>query len=242
MLEDTVDGRATLTVLGCAGSVPGPESASSSYLVRHGDFSLILDLGAGAVGPLQRFVRPQDVSAAFFSHPHADHIGDVWGLIYLRSRFGASQSLPVYGPPTVTEAIRSRGVVDPYVSFEPVPERLGGWTVRTAEGVHNPENWSIRLGDSLCYSGDTEPCQALDALADGCAVLLAEGSGFDADRPPGHLSAGDAGRLARRSGAKLLVLTHLRAWHDHNALLAEASAACDCPVVLATPGLRVALP
>ena len=67
-------------------------------------------------------------------------------------------------------------------------------------------------------------------------------AGFDADRPRGHLSAGDAGRLARRGGAKLLVLTHLRAWHDQTALLAEAAAECDCPVLLATPGLRVALP
>ena len=81
--------------------------------------------------------------------------------------------------------------------------------------------------------------QLLDDLADGCAVLLAEAAGFDAERPSHHLTAGDAGRLAARSGTRLLILTHLRPWHDPRELLAEASAHASCPVVLAVPGLRV---
>ncbi len=64
----------------------------------------------------------------------------------------------------------------------------------------------------------------------------------DADGPMrGHLTAGDAGRLAAKSGAKLLILTHLRSWQDHLRLLDEASQLAGCPVILANPGLRVAL-
>jgi len=47
--------------------------------------------------------------------------------------------------------------------------------------------------------------------------------------------------LAAGSGAELLILTHLRAWQDHNRLLDEAAALANCPVILAHPGLRVAL-
>lgn len=91
-------------------------------------------------------------------------------------------------------------------------------------------------------AGASGPCVAIDELAAGCRILLAEASGFDADGPSkGHLSAGDAGRLAARSGSALLILTHLRPWQDHLRLLDEAAALAGCPVILARPGLRVAL-
>ena len=73
-------------------------------------------------------------------------------------------------------------------------------------------------------------------------MLLAEASGLDAAGPlDGHLTAGDAGRLAARSGTSLLVLTHLRAWQDHGDLLAEAAGLAGCPTILAQEGLRVDL-
>jgi ribonuclease BN (tRNA processing enzyme) len=103
------------------------------------------------------------------------------------------------------------------------------------------ECWATRIDDALCYTSDTEPCAELDELARGSGVLLAEASGLDGDLLPRHLTAGDAGRLAARSGARLLILTHLRPWQDHERLLAEAAAIAPCPVILAQPGLRVAL-
>jgi ribonuclease BN (tRNA processing enzyme) len=119
--------------------------------------------------------------------------------------------------------------------------RFGPLTVRLAQVEHG-ECWATRIGDALCYTADTAPCNALDELADGCAVLLAEASGLDGNGPlKGHLTAGDAARLAVRSGAELLILTHLRPWQDHLALLAEAAQIAYCPVILAHPGLRVAL-
>jgi ribonuclease BN (tRNA processing enzyme) len=108
--------------------------------------------------------------------------------------------------------------------------------------VEHGECWATRIGDAFCYTADTEPCEALDRVARGCRVLLAEASGLDADGPlDGHLTAGDAGRLAARSGAGLLVLTHLRAWQNHGDLLAEGAGVSGCPTILAQEGLRVAL-
>jgi len=49
-----------------------------------------------------------------------------------------------------------------------------------------------------------------------------------------------AGELATRSGARLLVITHLRSWMDADAILAEAARYASCPVVRALPGLTVA--
>ena len=44
-----------LTVLGCAGSFPGPESACSAYLVEADGFRLLVDFGTGSLSALQRY-------------------------------------------------------------------------------------------------------------------------------------------------------------------------------------------
>ena len=56
-----------LTVLGCSGSVPGPDSPASGYLVESDGFQLILDLGHGAFGALQQHVHPTDIDAVLLS-------------------------------------------------------------------------------------------------------------------------------------------------------------------------------
>ena len=43
-----------LTVVGCAGSFPGPDSAASCYLLEADGFRLVVDFGNGALGALQK--------------------------------------------------------------------------------------------------------------------------------------------------------------------------------------------
>ena len=52
-----------ITIVGCAGSFPGPESAASCYLIDTGDFKLVLDLGNGALGPLQHYAGLDEIDA-----------------------------------------------------------------------------------------------------------------------------------------------------------------------------------
>jgi ribonuclease BN (tRNA processing enzyme) len=235
-------GAVLLTVIGCSGSAPGPGSACSCYLIEQDGFALLLDVGNGASGPLQRYAAPQDVSAVIISHAHSDHYVDLGQLQYLRS-VAAAPPLPVIAPANLPELLLiTRPEVWAITPARPGPVQLGPLAVRLARVAHGQmECWGSRVGDVLCYTADTEPCAALDELADGCGVLLAEASGLDGDDLPRHLTAGDAGRLAARSGTRLLVLTHLRPWQDHGRLLAEATAHAPCPVILAQPGLRVAL-
>jgi hypothetical protein len=44
-----------LTVVGCAGSFPGPTSPASCYLLEAQGFRLVIDMGNGALGALQRY-------------------------------------------------------------------------------------------------------------------------------------------------------------------------------------------
>lgn len=229
-----------LTVVGCAGSAPGPDSACSGYLIDAGDYRLLLDLGAGAAGPLQRYATPASIDAAVISHAHSDHWSDLTQLWSLRVRHDCDP-LPVVGPSDLSDVVLSNPDCFQASIAKPGKHTFGPITARLARVEHG-ECWATRIGDALCYTADTAPCPAIDELADGCEVLLAEASGLDVDGPlNGHLTAGDAARLAVRSGARLLVLTHLRAWQNHAALLDEAAAIADCPVILAHPGLRIAL-
>ncbi len=43
-----------LTVLGCAGSFPAPDSACSSYQLEADGFRLLIDFGTGSLSALQR--------------------------------------------------------------------------------------------------------------------------------------------------------------------------------------------
>ena len=59
-----------LTVVGCSGSFPSAESACSSYLVEADGFRLLLDMGNGALGELQRHCGLYDLDADPLSHLH----------------------------------------------------------------------------------------------------------------------------------------------------------------------------
>ncbi|GAA1414136.1 MBL fold metallo-hydrolase [Catellatospora coxensis] len=231
-----------LTVVGCAGSVPGPDSAGSCYLVEQDGHRVLLDVGTGAVGPLQRHCDPAALDAVLISHAHADHCSDLSPIAYVRDRVKAAP-LDVYGPANLRDELNWRHPA-PQFTFHDLPSeppRLGSLRVTVAAVEHGMESYAFRVDDTLCYTGDTAPCESLDKLAQGCEVLLAEGAGFDDTGVPRHLTAGDAGRLAARAGAKLLILTHLRSWLDHGRLLAEAAQHAGCPVILAHPNLRLQL-
>jgi ribonuclease BN (tRNA processing enzyme) len=230
-----------LTVLGCSGSAPGPSGPASSYLVEHDGFRLLLDLGSGAFGALQRHLDPSQVDAIVLSHLHPDHFFDLSPYVVYR-RFGASgplPRLPLLGPPGSHDRVatahdpRSRGglrdVFD-VVSVSPGERDLGPFRLRFARMVHPVEAYAVRVeagGRSLTYSGDTAPTAELPELARGTDVLLCEATWQDGfDYPPGlHLNGREAGEHAAKAGAGRLLVTHVPPWVDAARIGAEADRA-----------------
>jgi ribonuclease BN (tRNA processing enzyme) len=96
-----------LTVLGCAGTFPGPDSSCSSYLVEHDGFRLVIDMGAGSLGQLQKHIGLLDVDAIYISHLHADHCIDLVAYSYARRYHPGviPPRLPIYGPAGTCERI-----------------------------------------------------------------------------------------------------------------------------------------
>ncbi|GAB2674987.1 MBL fold metallo-hydrolase [Thalassiella azotivora] len=252
-----------LTVLGCSGSFPGPTSPASGYLVEAEDdtgrtWRLVLDLGNGALGPLQRHAPLRAVDAILLSHLHADHCLDLCGY-YVFLKYQPSRDertpIPVHAPTGAADRLARAYDLDPdpgmtgeftFVTWAPGrPVRVGPFTVTPSPVLHPVEAYAMRVegpGEdggrvTLTYTGDTDTCAGVLEAARGADLLLAEAAfeeGRDADRGI-HLTGLRAGELARDAGAGRLLLTHLPAWNDPGKALDDARLAFAGPVDLAAP-------
>ena len=253
--------------MGSAGSYPGPDAACSAYLVQADDaagrtWSVLLDLGNGALGPLQRYGDPAALDAVALSHLHADHVADMVVLNVLR-RYrptgGPSAPVAVHGPEGTVEPLAQLAGKDPAAdcgdqfdvrTWDPAaPVTVGPLTLSPVPMHHSLPTFGVRVSGpaeddpsrvvTLAYTGDTDAGPGLDALAAGADLLLAEASyveGRDDAYRGVHLTGRRAGEAAARAGVRRLVLTHVPAWNDPQVALAEARAVFDGPVDLAAPG------
>src|SRR5699024_12597664 len=80
---------------------PAPGGATSAYLLEHDGFSLLVDMGSGALSKVQKYIHVTDIDAVILSHYHHDHIADIGVLqfawlvqSYLQ---GQDNVLPTYG-------------------------------------------------------------------------------------------------------------------------------------------------
>jgi ribonuclease BN (tRNA processing enzyme) len=243
-----------VTVVGWAGSFPRSDSPASCYLVEAEGFRLVLDLGNGALGALQRYTDLAAVDAVCVSHLHADHCIDVLGYSVFQNYHPGGQRprIPLYGPVGTGDRLeqalgsRSMSIAQAFDvrTLTPGTIEIGPLTITTGRMQHPVETFGFRIehgGRVLAYSADTGPCHELVRLARGADVLLAEASYADGpDLPPDlHLTARQAAEHATRAGAGALVLTHLVAWNDPAVSLEQAAAAYDGPVRLASSGQRL---
>src|SRR5258708_2026672 len=107
----------------------------------------------------------------------------------------------------------------------------------------------LRPGQRFAFIMDTGLCDGAFALAERADMLVCESTFADADAPLarefGHLTAGQAGRIAAEAGARLLVLTNFSQRYDLEAaerLTGEAGAAFGGDVVLASDLDRIPVP
>ena len=193
-----------LVVLGCSGSVPGPDGAASGYLLKNGGAGqdLLLDCGSGVLSAMQRTpdAHPEQCHL-LFSHMHADHCSDFPSLMVWRrwhpthssagrhSLIGPSIARTHLGRLGADHPDRPDDPTDTYdvTAFRPGTGRfdpqtypaqtIGEFTIYSAPAVHTTEAYLTRVekdGRSLVYTGDTAWTEDLVDLAQGTDVLLAE--------------------------------------------------------------------
>ena len=126
-------------------------------------------------------------------------------------------------------------------------QRAGRLEVAGLPGPVLLEEVSIeRPGQVVAFVMDTAVCEEAEQLAEGADLLVCEATFADAEedlaRSFGHMTAGQAGRLAARAGVRRLVITHFsQRYPDERVLYEEAAAEC-ADVVAARDLLEVPLP
>ncbi|MDC4233854.1 MBL fold metallo-hydrolase [Actinomyces sp. B33] len=156
-----------LTIIGCTGSMSGPASPASCYLVQATGvdpatgarrvYSVALDLGPGSFGALWRHLDPRDLDAVHVSHGHADHIGDIISL-QVHRRWGPGRGAApvlVAGPAGTAERVRQiDGTTEPdgyedEFSFLTLVDstvyEVGPMRLTAAAGRHSVESYGVRI-------------------------------------------------------------------------------------------------
>jgi ribonuclease BN (tRNA processing enzyme) len=247
-----------LEVTGFAGAAP-LAGACPSYLVSDGEQMLLLDCGPGTLERLwRRGVLPR-IEAIVISHMHADHVLDlllIAGELTRRELEGRRPTLyvPAQDGPRVLDALDAVFVRDHEgpSRFEKTFEiqeygeqsrlAVGDLELGFAASAHPQPCYAARVSDgsaSLVYGADGGPSAAVEELARGTDLLILEATFPDDARSAaaaGHMTAEQAGELARRAGATRLLLTHLLPGMDDE-VRRLASRHFDGPIEPAREGL-----
>lgn len=234
----------SVTVLGTSGSYPAPGTACSGYLLRAGDTAVLLDAGPGTVANLQEHVSLADVDAVVLTHSHPDHWTDLMVLrTALKWDLGRT-GVPVFGPDEVRHmaATITQTGLEPTLVWRSVVDgetvTFGPLTLTFSATDHYVETLAVRVdhdGATFAYSADTGPGWSFAQLGPDIDLALCEATYATAAEAGEvlHLSAEQAGAMARSSGVRRLVLTHLYPGADPEVHRRHAEATFGGPVSIA---------
>lgn len=236
-----------ITTIGWWGAFPSAGEATSGYLLQSGDVNILVDCGSGVLSQLQKYIKLQELDAVVLSHYHWDHVADIGCLQYaariLMDLGDRSRPLEIYGHAEdsnfsgLNYLQYSRGcVIDTQTTLE-----LGTLKFTFSPNIHPDPCFSMRieLADRcLVYIADTAWTADLVRIAQNADLLICESSLYNdyLGMIPGHLTAGEAGKIAALAGVKHLVLTHLPHFGEHDLLLEQAGKEFAGEIELATTG------
>jgi ribonuclease BN (tRNA processing enzyme) len=235
-----------------------PGATGAAYLVRHGETSLLLDLGQGSFPRLAAELEPSTVDLVAISHLHPDHFIDLVPLRhYLRWEFKPTRHVLVIGPRGLADRIDALHAEPGFTAealdvatLEPGIREIGSLRLEARRVRHTADSFAFRVsradasdGRGLVYSGDCGAAMDLEPLIHRGDDLLVEASFGLGPVAPGaaHLDAPAIIDLASRAGPGRILLTHIQMGNDQDATRQAVSAAFDGPVVVAQPGLRMTL-
>jgi ribonuclease Z len=247
---------AQIIILGTANAVPNKHHASTHLIVDAGEQMILVDCAGNPVVRLdQAGVDPLSITDLILTHFHPDHVSGVPLLLMDLWLMGRIKPLNVFGLDDVID--RTNKVMEIFnwqdwdgfypVNFIRLPSGENMSLIETddvkvlaSKGCHMIPSIGLRMqfpSGSLCYSSDTEPCEAIERLADDVDVLIHESTGEGV----GHSSPKQAGEVAQRAGVRKLVLIHYPTDIDVDEWVNQAKSTFSGEVVLAIDLMKLSL-
>ena len=221
-----------IKVLGSLSPYSHYDSACPSYRIYDNEMNLLLDCGSGShrFFDMQKDLKNLHI---FISHLHHDHYNDLYNYLY--SSFALHNLgiikdkiqvyLPRYPYEIYTNIIREH---NSYADFNTIYDGMkvviGGAIITFCEIQHSKDvqNLAIKVNkcdSSIVYSGDVSYIDKdkLANFAKNCDLLICESSLLKKHNFPSicnHLTAYQAGCIAKEANVQKLLLTHF--WPDEN--------------------------
>jgi len=249
-----------ITVLGCWAPYPRTGGNCSGYLLQDGGAYILLDAGNGTFSHLGQFANHEDLRAAAITHLHPDHYADLYCLrhaVEISRREGRRYRpvklfLPAQ-PAAIFEEFASYQEAFEVTAIESLPEEKvpPGVLARRAEVgqvclyflpvPHLIPAYAIGVDGSgyFVYSGDMAPTEEMAAFAEKASIFFCEASGLDKDKEVFrniHMTARQAGEMAKKARVKQLILTHFYPEYDLELLRAQAEESFGKKVELVLEG------
>jgi len=248
-----------LIVLGSGTGIPSLRRASPSLLLLSGNSQILIDTGPGALRRmLEVGVTYQDPDLLLYTHIHPDHTADLVPILFA-CKYGdhpREKELTCAGGPGFKRHFNK--INDLYGSWitpqtyhliiqeiSSNPFLFGEIKILSKPMAHLPESIAYRIewsdGKSLVISGDTDYCGNIVNLASDADLLVLECSFPDGKKVEGHLTPSLAGRIARESRCKRLLLTHLYPICDQHDILSQCKKVYPGKIILGEDLMRIAI-
>ena len=226
-----------LTILGKNGPFPRAGGACSGYLLTAGDIRLVLDLGNGTLSRLFGLIQPEQISGILLSHLHSDHMSDMLILRYaLQQYYARGRKVPIplsvvapVEPEVEFRQLSGAGVYDMVPARDGMRLHFGTLQVTLHRMIHSVLSFSMDISDGksrLFYTGDSGYFEELPGLCRGADLLLADAGLLSHEKTTyiaPHMTAKEAGELARDAQVKQLVCTHIWGGYTDEQILSEAA-------------------
>lgn len=237
-----------VSIIGFWGGYPAPDEATSAYIIEKGDFTLVIDMGSGALAKIQKYKHIMDIDAVILSHYHHDHVADVGVLQYARlAQFyitGTKEILPIYGHAYDKAAFKlltsdySEGI-----AYDPNKQlNIGPLSIAFLKTNHGVPCYGMRITDGesvIVYTADTAFQKEWFTFAKEADLLIAD-CNFYADQDgseAGHMNSRECGIIAQEAEVKELILSHLPQYGNNKQLINEAKQHFNGEIQLAYEGL-----
>lgn len=254
------------------GAASSLERQMTSLCFVAGGKAFLIDCGDGT-GTLRQLTRAHvplsSINDIFITHKHRDHVMGVPSLLFHNILIGKSREVRVYGPKqaldileyvvfethTYDNAARKRVVFEPLWSHQVVS--VFSRPISTVTGVLLTEQdpdfecfaYVVSIGDvKVAFTGDMVPNPAFEKAVAGVDIIVHECFGTSRNsaftHSVRHSTAKDAGIVAEKAGARMLILTHIppqRAIGNIEALIREAEHYFSGEILVANDLLEIQL-
>ena len=248
-----------LFVLGSGSCTPTPERGSSGLALSFLSHLIFFDGGGGSLRQMAKLgLDFRQVDYLCITHFHPDHVADLIPFLFaMNYTIDFTRSLPLHmlGPSGFKAFYAQlRGIFGHWIEAQTYPlyfhevqeEFLSfpNFFLEILPMVHSAVSIGFRLnaeGRLLAYSGDTDYCSNVVQLGREADLLILECSFPDERKTPGHLTPSLAGKIAKESNCKKLLLTHFYPIFEGHDILKECQKEYSGEVLLAEDGMKLTI-